>query len=74
MECKTKEAYSCLPSKDSLNYSSSLFKKIVSVIVITFRVKCFLFVCMYILKHKANKRFENVHADLSWHIIKVISP
>ena len=40
---KRKGAYSCLPSKDSLNYSLSLFKGWL-LIVILFRTKCFLFV------------------------------
>ena len=56
-------AYSCLPSKDSFNYSLSLFKG-----WFLFSTKYFLFVYMYIdlLKLKAHKLFENSDADLSW--------
>ena len=40
----------------------------VSLMVILFNTKCFLFVYMYIdvLKLKAYKLFENSDADLSW--------
>ena len=40
----------------------------VSLMVILFRTKCFLFVYMYIdlLKLKAYKLFENSDADLYW--------
>ena len=40
----------------------------VSLMVILFRAKCFLFIYMYIdlLKLKAYKLFENSYADLSW--------
>ena len=66
---KRKGAYSYLPSKDSLNYSLSLInQRMVSLTVILFSTKCFLFVYMYIdlLKLKAYKLFENSDADLSW--------
>ena len=62
-------AYSCLPSKDSLNNSLSLFKG-------WFHLRSFYsvqnascsFTYMYIdlLKHKAYKLFENSDSDLSW--------
>ena len=63
-------AYSCLPSKDSLNCSLSLFKgwfHLWSLMVILLSTKCFLAVYMYIdqLKLKAYKLFENSEADLS---------
>ena len=65
---KRKEAYSCLPSKDSLNYSFIFIQRMVSLMVILFSTKCFLFVYLYIdlLKLKACKLFENSDADLSW--------
>ena len=46
---KRKEAYSCLPSKDNLNYSYIFIQRMVSLMVILFSTKCFLFVYMYIL-------------------------
>ena len=64
---KRKQAYSCLPSKDSLNYSLSLLKDGFNY-GHSNQNKCFLFVYMYIdlLKLKAYKLFENSDADLSW--------
>ena len=43
-------------------------QRMVSLMVILFSTKCFLFVYMYIdlLKLKAYKAFENSDADLSW--------
>ena len=40
----------------------------ISLIVILFSKKCFLFVYMYVelLKRKAYKLFENSDADFSW--------
>ena len=65
---KRKGAYSCLPSKDSLNYSLSLFKGCFYFRSFYLSTKCFLFVYMYIdlLKLKAYKLFENSDADLPW--------
>ena len=68
---KRKGAYSCLPAKDSLNYSLSLFKERFSLMVILLSAECFLFVFMYIdlLKLKAYELFENTQnsdAELSW--------
>ena len=70
---KRKGAYSCIPSKDSINYSLSLFKgwfqRMISILIILFSTKCFLFVYMYyidLLKLKAYNFFENSDADLSW--------
>ena len=56
---KLKGAYFCLPSKDSLNYSISLFKGWFHLWSL-FSTKCFLFVYMYIdlFKLKAYKLFE----------------
>ena len=45
---KRKGAYSCLPSKDSLNYSFIFIQRMVSLMVIVFSTKCFMFVYMYI--------------------------
>ena len=45
---KTEGAYSCLPSKDNLNYSFIFIQRTVLLIVILFSTKCFLFVNMYI--------------------------
>ena len=67
-DTKTERTYPSLPSKDNLNYSSSIeMILVVSIIVIIFSTKCFLFVYMYLLKCKANKLhvFENIDADLS---------
>ena len=63
-----KGVYSCLPSKDSLNYSFIFIQRMVALMVILFSTKCFLFVYMYIdlLKLKVYKLFENSDADLSW--------
>ena len=65
---KRKGAYSCLPSKDSLNYSLALFKGWFHLWSFCSVKKCFLFVYMYIdlIKFKANKLFENSDADLPW--------
>ena len=65
---KSKRAYSCLPSKDSLNYSLSLYKDGFTYGFILFSTKCFLFVYMYIdlLKLQAYKLFKNSEAHLSW--------
>ena len=43
-------------------------QRMVSLMIILFSTKCFLFVYMYIdlLKLKAYKLFENSDADLSW--------
>ena len=61
-------AYSCLPSKDSLNYSLSLFKGWFHLWPFYSVQNAFLFVYMYIdlSKLKAFKLFENSDADLSW--------
>ena len=65
---KRKGAYSCLPSKDSLNYSLALFKRWFHLWSFCSVKKCILFVYTYIdlLKLKANKLFENSDADLPW--------
>ena len=67
---KRKGVYSCLPSKDSLNYSFFFIQRMVSLTVILVSTKCFLFVYMYIdllvLKLKAYKLFKNSEPDLSW--------
>ena len=63
-----KEAYSCLPSKDSLNYSLSLLEGWFHLWSFHSEKKCFLIVYMYIdlLKNKAYKLFKDSEADLSW--------
>ena len=69
---KKKGACSCLPSKDSLSYSFIFIQRMVSLMVILFSTKCFLFVYMYIdlLKLEAYKLFKNSEADLSWLLFK----
>ena len=44
----------------------------VSLMVILFKAKCFMFVYIYVdlLKLKAYKLFENIDADLSWLLFK----
>ena len=67
---KRKGAYSCLHSKDSLNYSLSLFKgwfhlgSFYSVQNASCSFTCRLYIDL--LKLKAYKLFENSDADLSW--------
>ena len=69
---KRKGAYSCLPSKDSLNYMYSCIHYLYSKDSFTYGhsiqyKKCFLFVYIYIdlLKLKTYKLFENSDDGLS---------
>ena len=62
-------AYSCLPSKDRLNYSLSLFKGWFHLCSFSSEenASCsFTYIYIYLLKLKADKLFENSDADLSW--------
>ena len=54
------------------NTTNQFIQRTVSLMVILFSTKCFLFVYMYIdlLKLKANKLFENSDADLPWLLYK----
>ena len=66
----SKGAYSCLPSKDSLNCSLSLFKgwfhlrSFYSDKMLLVRLHTYIY--RDLLKLKAYKIFENSDADLSW--------
>ena len=65
---KRKGACSCLPVKGYFRLFIIFIQRMISLMVILFSAKCFLFVYMYIdlLKLKACKLFENSDADLSW--------
>ena len=64
---KLKGPYSCLPSKESLNYSSSLFKGWFHLwSLYSVQNGSCSFTCIFLLKLKAYKLFENSEADLSW--------
>ena len=68
ISCSKKRAYSCLPLEDIFNFFIIFIRRMISLIVILFSTKCFLFVYIYIdlLKLKAYELFENSDADLSW--------
>ena len=66
---KNGRAYSCLPSKASLNYSLFLFKgwfHLWSFYSVLNASRLFVFMNIDLLKLKAYKLFENTDADLSW--------
>ena len=61
-------AYSCLPSKDSLNYSYYLYSKDGFTYTHSIQYKMLL-IRLHVyrsIKNKAYKLFDNSDADLSW--------
>ena len=65
---KTEEGFFLLTRKGQFKLFIIFIQRMVSLMVILFTTKCFLFVYMYIdlLKLKAYTVFENSDADLSW--------